>query len=90
MPLGTLPMLSDPITFLSYFDWLEAARQAEATLGMTLSPSFMSLVLGWKGYTVNNKEDLHLSLGILENIKLRLKLGRDNLKNYKQIRKDLI
>ena len=38
----------------------------------------------WKGYTVNNKEDLHLILGILENIKLRLKFGRDNLKNYEK------
>ena len=49
----------------------------------------MWLVLGRNGYTVNNKEDLHLSLGILEKIKLRLKLGRHNLKNYKQIEKTL-
>ncbi len=44
---------------------------------------FLSLIEGC------HKEDLHLSLGILENIKLRLKLVRDNLKNYKEIRKAL-
>ncbi len=38
----------------------------------------------WKGYNVNNKDDLDLSLRILENIKLRLKPGRDNLKNNEQ------